>query len=312
MHKNLNTISTIGMSRETWLRHRRNSIGGSDAAAILGLNSYSSPYTVWADKVGLLPEKEDNEAMRLGRDLEDYVARRFTEATGKKVRRWNAIIQNPMYPWAHANVDRMVVGEDAGLECKTTSALSLKKFKNGEYPANYYVQCVHYLACTGAARWYLGILILGVGFRWFVIERDEEEIAALMESEKDFWIYVENRREPPADGTEPTMDSLQTIYPNSNGETMDLFGYQSTFDGMAAIDEQIKALEEIRDQYKAQIMQAMGDAEKGICGDVKVSWKTQTRSTFDAKAYAKDHPNEDLSPYYKQSKFRAFKITRAS
>lgn len=312
MHKNLNTISTVGMSREAWLSHRRNSIGGSDAAAILGLNSYSSPYTVWADKMGILPPKEDNEAMRLGRDLEDYVAQRFCEASGKKVRRWNAIITNPRYPWAHANVDRMIVGEDAGLECKTTSVLNLKKFKDGEYPANYYVQCVHYMACTGAARWYLGVLILGVGFRWFVIERDEEEIAALMKSEEEFWRYVESKTEPPADGSEPTMDSLQTIYPDSNGETMDLFGYQSSFDCIAAVEAQIKELEGIRDQYKAQIMQAMGDVEKGICGDVKVSWKTQTRSSFDATAYAKDHPDEDLSPYFKQSKFRAFKITRSA
>ena len=32
-------------------------------------------------------EEFDNEAMREGRDLEEYVARRFMEETGKKVRR---------------------------------------------------------------------------------------------------------------------------------------------------------------------------------------------------------------------------------
>lgn len=117
---NLHKIKTIGMDKQTWLEHRRHSIGGSDAAAIVGLNDYASPYSVWADKTDRLPEKEDSEAMRQGRDFEEYVAARFTEATGKKVRRCNFIIQNPDYPFAHANIDRQIIGEDAGLECKTT------------------------------------------------------------------------------------------------------------------------------------------------------------------------------------------------
>ena len=67
------------MDREKWLEERRKGIGGSDAAALVGMNSYSTPYTVWADKTGRLPEKEDSEAMRQGRDLEQYVAERFME-----------------------------------------------------------------------------------------------------------------------------------------------------------------------------------------------------------------------------------------
>ncbi len=59
---------------------------------------------------------EDNEAMRQGRDLEEYVAYRFCEETGKRCRRKNAILKNTDYPFAHANVDRWVVSENAGLE----------------------------------------------------------------------------------------------------------------------------------------------------------------------------------------------------
>lgn len=77
-------INTKNMSREDWLKERRKAIGGSDAAAIIGLNAYATPYTVWADKTGRLPEKPDNEAMRQGRDLEQYVVDRFTELTGKR------------------------------------------------------------------------------------------------------------------------------------------------------------------------------------------------------------------------------------
>lgn len=103
---------------------------------------------------------------------------------------------NTDYPFAIANIDREIVGEDAGLEIKTTSELNMKKFKGGEYPANYYCQCVHYMAMTGKQRWYLAVLIGNRDFRWFTIERDEAEIAALMGAEADFWELVKITRRP--------------------------------------------------------------------------------------------------------------------
>ena len=70
-------------------------------------------------------EEFDNEAMREGRDLEEYVARRFMEETGKKVRRANAMFYDEEKPFMLADVDRMIVGENAGLECKTASPFQL-------------------------------------------------------------------------------------------------------------------------------------------------------------------------------------------
>lgn len=197
MNQHLVRLSTRTMSRPDWLAQRRKSIGGSDAAGIVGLSQYATPYTVWADKTGRLPEQEDNEAMRQGRDLEEYVANRWTEATGKTVRRSNAILYNSLYPFAHADIDRTVVGENAGLECKTTSTLNLRQFKNVEFPEKYYAQCVHYMAVTGAARWYLAVLVYGRGFFTFTLERDQAEIDALMGAERDFWNLVEQIPLPP-------------------------------------------------------------------------------------------------------------------
>lgn len=309
MYKNLVKLSTVSMSHEGWLEHRRKSIGGSDAAAILGMNTYCSPYTVWADKLGKLPQKEDNESMRLGRDLEDYVAKRFTEETGKKVRRENNIIINPDLPFAHANVDRMVVGEDAGLECKTTSVMNLKRFKNGEYPENYYCQCVHYLMVTGAARWYLAVLILGAGFKVFVIERDEGEIEALAKSEEAFWEYVKTDTPPETDGTDSTSETLTTIYPESNGNTVNLFAYEESLRQYIAIGKQIEELKKLKDQMANNVKAFMGEAGKGESDHFKVSWSSSLRTTFDHKKFASDNPNLDLTQYYKSSNTRTFKVT---
>ena len=309
MYRNLTKISTVGMSHEEWLSYRRKAIGGSDAPAVIGLSQYSSPYTVWADKLGKLPPKEDNEAMRLGRDLEDYVAKRFTEDTGKRVRRENNIIVNPKLPFAHANVDRLIVGEDAGLECKTTSILNLKKFKNGEYPATYYVQCVHYMMVTGAKKWYLAVLVLGQGFYWYEIERDEEEIAALAKSEEAFWRLVETQTAPETDGSESTTNTLTTIYADSNNNTVDLFAYDSILKQYLAIGKQIKELKAIQDELANQVKAYMQNNGKGESANHKVSWVSASRNTFDTKAFLEDHPETDLSRYYKSSSYRTFKVT---
>jgi predicted phage-related endonuclease len=220
------------------------------------------------------------------------------------------MLYNPQYPFAHADVDRMVIGEDAGLECKTTSIMNLKKFKNGEYPATFYVQCVHYLAVTGCKRWYLGVLVLGEGFHDFVIERDEGEIAALMESEEAFWKYVESQTPPNADGSESTTKTISTIYPTSNDESIvNLGAYEASMREYMALSAQIKSLEALRDEQANKIKAFMGESGKGESSAYKVSWSTSARNTFDAKRFAAEHAEIDLSGYYKTSTYRTFKIS---
>ena len=126
-------------NREEWRKLRSGYIGGSDAAAVVGLNPYASAYSLWAEKTGRTAGFAGNLATEVGTYLEEFVAKKFEQATGKKVRRCNQSILNGLYPWAIANIDREIVGEDAGLEIKTTDSLNMKKFSGGEYPANYYV-----------------------------------------------------------------------------------------------------------------------------------------------------------------------------
>ncbi len=302
-------IPVKDMTQEEWVESRKGSIGGSDAATVLGLNPYGSPYSLWAEKTGaVVPEDISmKEAVRLGHVLEPYVAQRFTEITGKKVRRENYILKNSDYPWAHANVDRLVIGEKAGLECKTTSALNLSKFKNGEYPANYYCQCMHYLAVTGLERWYLAVLIGNQDVRIFVIERDEEEIAALMDAEQRFWECVENREPPAVDGSEATTATLSALY-SDNGGQVDLTPVCGNLREYLALKAEMKALEEKLNAAANSIKEYMGDACKGTYGDVTVSWKNVNSSRFDKKAFQKDNPGVDLGPYHKASTTRRFEV----
>ena len=307
--RGIQRVSTKGMNRDEWLMRRRKTIGGSDAAGIVGLSRWASPFSVWADKTGRAAEKGDTEAMRQGRDLEDYVARRWMEETGKRVYRLPAMLYHPKYPFAHADVDRMVIGENAGLECKTTFSLDLKQFNGIEFPVQYYAQCVHYLAVTGADRWYLAVLAYGRGFFTFVLERDQAEIDALMAAEADFWKLVEQDTPPDADGSEATSAALREVYPISEHTTADLFGRDTVLREYMRLKEDKKALDTRIGEIENTIKADMGEAESGLCGSFHISWKSQNRQTFQAKEFAKDHPSIDLAPYYKNTNLRPFKVT---
>ena len=304
-------ISTVGMSHDEWLEVRRKTIGGSDAGALCGLNPYSSPYSVYADKLKLVPPVEDNEAMRQGRDLEQYVAERFSEETGKKVRRDNSIIYNSDYPFAHADLDRVIVGEDAGLECKTASPYNNSIYAEGRYPDHYYVQCMHYLMVTGKSKWYLAVLVFQRGLYIFEIERDEKEIAVLAEIEQAFYENsMIGKMEPHTDGAAATTETINEMFAHSEPDTeVDLGLYQSEIDQFFNLKAQSAEIKKLMDEKLNAVKAFMKEAERGICGDHKVSWKTQIRNTLDKKRLAQDHPEIDLSKYMKQSTSRPFKIT---
>ena len=308
----LTKVSTKDMPREEWLERRRKTIGGSDAAAVLGLNEYNSPYSLWCEKTGkLVPEDiSDKESVRLGNDLEQYVAERWMEKTGKKVRRERSMIYNSEYPFAHADIDRAVVGEKAGLECKTTSSWEiLQQCRDGEYPAHWYAQIVHYLMCTGWDRFHLGVLVLGKGFFEFTIERDDAEIAALAAAESDFWSNVKNNTPPALDGTDATQEALRVVLKDSaDGQAVDLTGVSGHILMYNTLKKQITELENDLAMHQAHIMDYMGTASKGTCGDTSISFKTQVRKNFDRKAYeAANGPIPDM--YFKESKSRPFKVT---
>ena len=164
--KSIVYADTRGMTRDQWLDARRCGIGGSDAAAILGLNPYSSPLSVWADKTGAPspePEGVRNESIWLGNVLEDHVARRYAQESGLKIIHCNQMLQSAEHPFMLANIDRRVKGKRIGVEIKTTSALSRTDFAGGEIHPWYYCQCMHYLAVTGWEKWILVVLVVGKG-----------------------------------------------------------------------------------------------------------------------------------------------------
>lgn len=301
-------ISTKDLSHEDWLRSRKQGIGGSDIAAICGLSPFKSPLSVYFDKVSDAVEVVDNERMRIGRDLEDYVARRFEEETGKKVRRNNYILQHDDYPFLLANIDREIVGENAILECKTTNSFAKKSWEDG-IPDYYALQVHHYISVMDLDRAYLAVLIGNECFRYYTIERDEEIIKNLIAISEDFWKnHVEKQIEPPPDGSSEYTKRLASRY-DAIDNTIDLSSQDNRdkIARLATINDLEKELNQEKEQIKQELMLQMQDNEIAFVGAKKITWKWQQRTNVQGKELKKDFP-DIYEKYSKTSSTRVFKI----
>ena len=177
------------------------------------------------------------------------------------------------------------------------------------FPEQYYVQCVHYLAVTGWDRWYLAVLVLGREFLHYTLERDQAEIDALMGAERDFWLLVENDTPPGMDGNELTSSALREVYEATDrGDVVDLqeremllLEYRRLLAVRTENERRIR-------QIKQTLMQDLGGAEEGRCGNFRVGWKPQKRVFLSAEKLRKVYPRLDLSKVMSVAKYRRFSV----
>jgi len=301
---------TLDLPRDEWLELRRQGIGGSDAAAILGLNPWKTAMDVWLEKTGefSVDDAQDNEKMYWGNMLEDIVAREFTTRTGLKVRRRNAILAHKQYPFMIANVDRLVVGQSAGLECKTAGYYSADDWTMG-VPDYYMPQVQHYMAVTGFEAWYVAVLIGGQEFKYYKVTRDDSFIRELIQAEIEFWRLVEAKTPPPIDGTKASTELVKKLYPEAEkGKEIDL-----PFEAFELIQQYEQACEEekrlqlIKDEAANKLKEMLGTAERGTIHGRQVIWQNVTSKRLDSKALQKEHP-EIYERFVRESTYRRFSI----
>lgn len=309
-------IDTKGLSRSEWLAVRRQGIGGSDAAAAVGLNPYQSQLELWMIKTGRFSEDSPNESetkpdidskMYWGQVLEPIVAQHYTKVTGRKVRKVNAILQHADSDksWMLANIDYRVVGSDEVqlLECKTAGEYGAKLWKDG---VPEYVQCQvqHQLAVTGLQAADVCVLICGQQLKIYRIERDEELISKLIELERLFWHYVQSNIPPCADGSESAGIALRCLFPQDYGQTVDFSNnthVSSLFDSLINTRKQLSFYQQQEEFYKQLLQQNLGEASYAQFSQGSLSWKKAKDSVYlDTTALVKDHPQ--LCQQYQRSK----------
>lgn len=281
--------------RDKWLAVRNKYIGGSEAAIVVGLNKYRSRLSLWAEKLGKVePENlDDNMIVQFGSYAEDFVAQQFTKETGKKVRKTGLYV-NDKYPWACASVDRMIVGENSLLECKTTGEFNKDDWEGDNIPDSYYVQILHYMATLEYDHCYIAVMFgNGRGFEYKRVDYNEADARELMDAEKMFWELVQTETMPEVDGTDDCAKILGEKFKGGLIEPIDL--PSEAADLVAQIDDyskQYSELENVIELRKNRLREILGDHEVGMLGERTVTWKTEKgRSSFDSKGLNKEFPD---------------------
>lgn len=283
----IESVPTTNHSDE-WYNMRKKGIGGSDAAAVLGFSPFRSPVDVWCEKTGRGEPQEETEAMKIGSALEDFVAARYCEYTGRRVQRYNSmLIDGPLV----GNIDRLVVpdGEkiasyrrkirtDTILECKTTSQLS---WDNDEVPLYYQTQVQHYMGLAHMVE-KADIACLFVrtkAIKVYTIPRDDVVIEYMRERLTQWWNEYVVGNKCPAPESEA---DCRKIWAQSKGVPIEAdSAIVDAVERLQKIKEQMKALEAEETKERDKIAVFMGEADTLLdpSGEKILTYKSNKESS---------------------------------
>jgi putative phage-type endonuclease len=285
-------MSTAALAtREEWLTARRSGIGGSDAAAVLGVSPWKSRFSLWAEKTGLAVESpEETEAMEWGKRLEGVIGEKYAEVTGRAVARADqGIVRiHPLMPFMLGTVDFDVIDPKRGpgiLEVKTLGPFRADEWSN-EPPIHYAVQLQHYLAVTGAQWGSFAALIGGQRFVWCDVDRNPGFIEALEAECAEFWESVVKGNAPTVDGSDSTTEALKRLYPKDTGRVVELpTEAEEWWTEAQRCKDEIKRLETAKKESENRLKAAIGDASEAfVRGGPHWSYRVQSRASYVAEA----------------------------
>jgi putative phage-type endonuclease len=288
---------------EQFLLDRKQGLGGSDIAAILGISPWKTPLDVYLDKTTEWCDEEDSEALARGKRAESYVLDTYEADTGNSLIRNHDTIHDKEYPFLFANIDAKLDKTNIIVEAKTTS-----DFVNNwsDIPEYYKTQVAHYAYITNADRVDIPVSFSSWQYKCFTYERDIEFEKQIRTKAMWFWINHVKKKIPP----EPiNIADTAKLYPNSNESKIHASPtiYES-FNALKGLKEEIQQKQEACDQVSKNIREFIKDNEILMHEDKQlITWKNQTSSRFDSKAFIADHP--DLyNQYKKESTSRVFRI----
>lgn len=297
-------------TEQEWHEWRRGGLGGSDIAGVLGLSPWSSPYSLWAEKVGLVPRDEStSEAQEAGKMLEVALTPWFVAKTGLLVHGEQQWRVNKAKPWMRCTVDGMVSSpaDPAKLlgvaEWKVTQDTAESWAE--QVPDYYACQATWNMLVTGTDRCWFGVLHTAFGrlkFRTYEFVLHDGDAKFVAERCERFWLDHVVTGEPPAvDAHEATHDALNARWPDAEKNSM-----EATDELLALVrdrDQWVQTRDTADEQVELlsnRIREAMGEhTEIRHDGKNLVTWRWgKGRSDLDAKALRLNHP--ELAALYRK------------
>lgn len=300
--KVLSTVSQIE-DYEGWKAARRLGVGGSEVGAIMGVNSYATPRTVYLRKTGQYDEDFDDaakERMEWGHLLEPIVAFKYTQQSGNRVVESPATLVHKDHPWAIANVDRFIVDEHGVpfgiLECKCTDARNASDWLEGEPPVSYLYQLQWYMWITGMKFGALACLIGGNRFVYYELYINEDLLMQTIPAVDHFWNYhVKNLIEPPLTGIEADSELVSKMFPaekalKGSEKVLENPEYAELADLHVELKAQAKALGKQIDEIANRLTEQLGTTEIGYAGDRVIKWSPQSQDRVDTDKLKTQYP----------------------
>jgi putative phage-type endonuclease len=264
-----------------WYDRRQHGIGGSDAAAVLGVSPFKSPLRLWMEKRGEIePDQiDDKPAVYWGTVLERVVAEEYERRTNRRTIETNSVSVHPRLGWMICNVDRFVDyhGPRLILEIKCTGMYAFNASNWGpdgsaQVPPYYYTQAQHNIAVTESAQCDMPVLIGGNDYRCYSIPRDSAFISALIDKERAFVQSIRAGIKPPP----INLEDLRILFPSHQpGAHVD--ADETTAEAwakLANIKICINRMKSESRELEFKIKGAMGSAEYLSFNGVKLaSWR---------------------------------------
>lgn len=256
---------------------RRRFVGASESAALLGVSPFTTAYTLWHEKAGLIePDNlDDDERVQAGRFLEPAIARWAEQKWGWPLKYVPDYWQHPTVAGMGASPDYSD-GNGAPVEIKTADWLVFRDEWGAEgdtitdAPTHYLVQVQHQLACKpDAPHGWLVVCVAGNRLYRMKIDRHPGVIARLEQVITDFWASIEAGT-PPAPDFGSDAATIGKLHSRGNGEFLDLSSHNRLPEICAEYrdgKEQEKAGKKRADAALAEIRHLIGEASGAIGPD---------------------------------------------
>ena len=285
---------------------RRNYIGGSDIAAVMGLSRWKTPLKLWLEKIGEVEPDDLSkiEAVQLGTELEEFVAQKFARENQKQVRKQSKMYRHRKYPYMVAHVDRLITNSDELLECKTCGIHKKEEWEGDEIPNEYILQVIWYLGITGRKRGYIAVLIGGQTFKSKPIDFDKELFDTMVEMAKEFWNHVKTKTPPPVSPSDNEV--ILKMFPTHNEEFVENQEIETKIAQLQKVKSNISVLEEEKEVLELDLKNAISNHIGILTEKYKVTWKSQSTNKVSVEKLKADGIYEK---YLDKSSTRVLRIT---